>query len=84
MVGLIIGVVSGLLQFRLLTGFTRVVSCGGISHKAVFMGASQFLLPFIVLLGCAFVLGDSLLWAAAGMVIVLVVCSFTKFLAAHR
>ena len=84
LLGLVIGVASGLLQFRMLAKFTRAVTAGVMNSKTVFFGASQFLLPLAVLLGCAFMLGDSLLWAAAGMVGVLVVCSFTRFIAAHK
>ena len=78
--GLIIGAVSGLLQFWMLAKFTKAVTGGGLDKKAALLGACQFLLPLVVLLGCAFLFYDSLLWAASGMVAVLVVCSTVRFL----
>ena len=80
LIGLIIGVASGILQFWMLSKFTKAVTGGGLDKKAVILGSCQFLLPLVVLLGCSFLLRDSLLWAALGMVAVLVVCSFARVL----
>ena len=80
LVGLIIGVASGALQFLMLAKFTKAVTGGGLSKRAVLFGISQFFLPLVVLLACAFLLTDALLWAAAGMAAVLILGSFAKFL----
>ena len=79
LIGLAIGAVSGVLQFWMLSRFTKAVTGGGLDKKAVLFGVCQFLLPLIVLLACAFLIRDSLLWAAIGMVVVLVLSSFVKF-----
>ena len=79
LIGLIIGVVSGILQFWMLVRFTKAITGDGLDKKAVLFGVCQFLLPLIVLVGCAFLLRGSLLWAAIGMVVVLVSCSTIKF-----
>ena len=79
LIGLIIGAGSGVLQFFMLSRFTKAVTGGGLDKKAVLFGVCQFLLPLIVLLICAFLLRDALLWAAIGMVVVLVSFSFVKF-----
>ena len=80
MIGLIIGVASGLLQFLMLSKFTKAVTGGGLDRKALLFGVCQFLLPLAVLLGCAYLLRNALLWAAIGMVAVLVVCSMARLL----
>ena len=79
LVGLIIGAVSGVLQFWMLTKFTQAVTGGGLSGKTAMLGISQFFLPLVVLLGCAFLLNNALLWAALGMIITLVISAFAKF-----
>jgi len=78
--GFIIGAVSGALQFWMLAKFTKAVTGGGLDKKAVLLGVCQFFLPLIVLLGCAFLLNNALIWAAAGMVAVLIICSLVRFL----
>ena len=80
LIGLIIGAVSGVLQFWMLTKFTKAVTGGGFSGKTALLGVSQFFLPLIVLLGCAFLLNNALLWAAIGMIAALVVCALARFL----
>ena len=80
LIGLIIGVVSGVVQFWMLAKFTKAVTGGGLDKKAALFGVCQFLLPLIVLLGCAFLFYNALLWAAIGMIAVLVVCSTIRFL----
>ena len=79
LIGLIIGVVSGVLQYWMLVRFTKAVTGDGLDKKAVLFGVCQFLLPLVVLLGCAFLLSGSLIWAAIGMVVVLVSFSMSKF-----
>ena len=83
LLGSIIGAASGVLQFWMLSKFTKAVTDGGFDKKAVMFGVIQFFLPLAVLLGCAFLLDGALLWAAAGMAAVLIVASFIKFLLAR-
>ena len=78
--GLVVGVASGLLQFWMLVRFTKAVTGNGLNKKSILLGISQFLLPLAVLLGCVFLLRDSLLWAASGMAAVLIVCAVARFL----
>ena len=84
LLGLIIGAASGTLQFWMLTRFTKAVTGGGLDNKAVLFGVCQFLLPLIVLLGCAYLFYNALLWAAIGMIAVLVVCAFVRFIFAKK
>ena len=84
LLGLIIGAVSGFLQFLMLAGFTKAITSGVIEKKAVLFGVAQFFLPLAVLLVCAFLLRDSLIWAAVGMTGVLVVFAFARFIFAKR
>ena len=80
LLGLIIGVASGALQFWMLARFTKAVTGGGFGKKAVIFGICQFFLPLVVLLVCAFLLSGALLWAAVGMIAALVIPSFTRFM----
>jgi hypothetical protein len=76
---LIIGLVSGVLQFLMLAKFSAAVTGGGMSKTTVLFGICQFFLPVAILLGCALVLRDSLLWAAAGMVVALISLAIIRF-----
>ena len=67
LIGLVLGAASGVLQFWMLARFTKAVTDGGLDRKAVFLGVFQFFLPLAVLIVCAFLLRDSLLWAGVGM-----------------
>ena len=84
LLGLVIGAASGSLQFHMLSKFTKAITTGTLNNKTVMLGVMQFLLPLAVLLGCAFLLNDSLLWAATGMAASLVICSLAKFVLTHR
>ena len=83
LLGLIIGAASGFLQFWMLAKFTKAVTGGALDKKAVILGVCQFILPLAVLIGCAFLLNDSLLWAAAGIAGALIICALAKFALAH-
>ena len=78
--GLIIGVASGVLQFWMLAKFTKAVTGGGLDKKAVLFGVFQFFLPLAVLLGCAFLLSDALVWAAVGIAGSLVLCALARYI----
>ena len=80
LLGLIIGAVSGAAQVWMLARFTKAITGGGLDKITVLYGVCQFFLPLIVLLGCAFIIIDSLIWAAIGMAVILVGFSFIKFM----
>ena len=89
MLGFLVGAASGILQFWLLSGFTAGVTgenaAGSkFSYKTVLFGVSQLLLPMLVLLGCAILLYESLLWAGAGMAASLIICAVARFLISRR
>ena len=79
LIGLIIGVVSGAVQFLMLGKFTGSVTEGSFSKKTALFATAQFLLPLAVLLGCALLFRESLLWAAIGMTVALVSCAVVRF-----
>ena len=82
--GLIIGACSGFLQFILLAKFAGAVTGEGLDNKTALLGAMQFFLPLVVLLCCAFLLYDSLVWAAVGMAASLVACALIRFVKKSR
>ena len=84
LVGLIVGAVSGLVQFYMLARFTRAITGGGFDKKAVLLGACQFFLPLAVLLGCAFLLPATLLWAAIGMTSALIICAVVRHVLSNK
>jgi len=84
MLGFIIGVASGAIQYFLLTKFTGSVTSGKLTNKAVLFGLVQFLLPFTVLVGIAFLLPDELMLAAIGMGGALLVSAIVRFIFAWR
>ena len=79
LIGLILGAASGVVQFWLLALFTRAVTGGGLDRRAVFLGVFQFFLPFAVLVGCAFLLRDALLWAGVGMAVSLSLLALIRY-----
>jgi len=79
LIGLIIGVVSGAVQFLMLGKFTASVTGGSFNKKSVLFAISQFFLPLVILLGCALLYRKGLLWAAIGMTVALISCSAVRF-----
>jgi len=84
--GVIIGVATGIAQYFLLLKFTSAVSGGRFSKKTVLFAITQFLLPFAVLLLSAFFLGEDILgknflmWIGIGIAAALITCAVVKFL----
>ena len=74
-----IGVITGIVQFLLLRKFTGAVSKGKMTGKTVIFAITQFLFPFAVLVLCAFLITDSLMWVAIGIASALIICAVTKF-----
>ena len=92
LIGLVLGIVSGAAQFVLLARFSKAVtgdgsdkeSTNGFDRKAALIGVGQFFLPFAVLLGCALLLPDALLWAAIGMCATLCIFAVVRFVNTKR
>jgi hypothetical protein len=84
LLGFIIGAVSGVVQFWLLSKFTGSVTKGKFGGKTVLFAITQFFLPFAVLLISALLLLESLLWTGVGMGTALIVSAVIKFLIASR
>ena len=84
MIGFIIGVISGAIQFFLLTKFTGSVTRGKLTGKAVLFGLVQFLLPFAVLVSVVFLLPDELIHTAIGMATSLLASAIIKFIFTRR
>jgi len=79
LLGFIIGATTGAVQFFLLSRFTVAVSRGAISNKLVLLAVSQFLLPLGVLLCCALLMSQSLMWTGGGIAASLIVCAVARF-----
>ena len=84
LLGFFIGAVTGTVQFFLLSKFTGALTGGKFGKKAVLFAVTQFLLPFAVLLICAFFLSDELLFAGIGIAAALVICAVVKFILASK
>ena len=79
MIGFFVGVASGVVQYLLLQKFTGFVSKGKLNGKAIMFAIVQFLFPFAVLVACAFLLGESLMWVGIGMAASLIICAVVRF-----
>jgi len=77
--GFIIGAVSGIVQFFLLSKFTSSVTGGKSGKRTVLFAITQFLLPFAVLVVCAFLLSSELMLAGIGIAAALIICAAVKF-----
>ena len=83
-IGFMIGVISGAMQFIMLSKFTSSVTSASFNKKTVIFAVIQFLLPLVVLVGCAFLIEGGLLWAAVGMSASLMLCAVTRFFLSNR
>jgi hypothetical protein len=63
----------------MLAKFTKAVAGGTISVKTVFFAIAQFLLPAVILSGCAFLQRESLLFAGIGMAASLAILAISLF-----
>jgi len=84
MIGLVVGFISGSIQFWLLSKFTRHVTGTGPKAAAVLLGFAQFLLPLPTLLAVALLRKPDLLLTAAGITIALGLGAVSKSMAGLR
>ena len=80
LLGLIIGIASGAVQFLMLAKFTSSVTGGSFNKKTALFAVFQFALPFAVLVFCALFIQGGLLWAAIGMTASLMLSAFIRFI----
>jgi len=78
--GLLIGVATGIIQFFLLKKFTGAVSMGRITNKTVIFAITQFLFPFAILVICAFLLPGNIMWVGIGIGAALITCAVIKYI----
>ena len=84
MLGFVIGAAAGAVQFWMLTKFTGAVTRGTFSNKTVLFAITQFLLPLAVLLSCAFLMSESLMWTGIGIAASLIICAAVRFILTLR
>ena len=84
MLGFIIGAISGVIQFLLLSKFIDEITRGKMTNKAVIFAVSQFLLPLIVLISCALLLSQSLLLTGISMAATLIILAIIKLFLSVR
>ena len=74
-----IGIVTGVIQFYLLYKFVTSVTGGKSGIKTIIFAVTQFLFPFAVLVICAFLLTDNLMWIGIGAAASLITCAVVRF-----
>ena len=74
-----IGLVTGVVQFFLLFKFVVTLTGRKSGSKTVLFAITQFLFPFAVLVLCAFLLTDTLMWVGIGAAASLIICAIVKF-----
>jgi len=79
-IGLVIGIITGAIQFFLLFKFVTSVTGGKPGIKTLLFAITQFLFPFAVLVVCAFIIPDSLMWVGIGIAATLVICAVIRFI----
>lgn len=84
MIGLAVGIVSGGLQFWLLSKFTQQVTKGTLTIQSILLGIAQFFLPLCVLLIIAFFRQQDLLFTGIGMSAALIISAVTNFVVKKR
>ena len=80
----LIGLVTGIIQFFLLYKFVTSVTGGKQGIKTLIFAVTQFLFPFAVLVLCAFLLTDNLMWIGIGAAASLIISAVIRFIFAPR
>ena len=78
-VSLVVGGATGVVQFFLLYKFVTSVTGGKAGTKTIIFAITQFLFPFAVLVICAFLLPDSIMWVGIGVAVALITCAIIRF-----
>jgi len=82
--GIFIGLVTGVVQFYLLYKFITSVTGGKGGTRTLIFGITQFLFPFAILLLCGFLLTDSLMWVGIGAGSALIISAVIRFVFASK
>jgi len=83
-IGIIIGLAAGTLQFYLLYKFVTSVTGGKMGTKTLIFAVTQFLLPFTVLVFIGFFMPDGLMWVGIGAAAALITCAVIKFISVSK
>ena len=78
-VAVLIGIATGAVQFFLLYKFVTSVTGGKASTKTILFALTQFLFPFSILVICAFLLPNCLMWVGIGIASSLITCAVVRF-----
>lgn len=84
MIGFLIGLAAGAVQFFVLSRFARLITSKDKMIQAVAMGLIQFFIPVAVLVATGFLAKSHLLSTALGIVAVLVVGAFTRLIFSRK
>ena len=84
LIGLIIGIASGAVQFLMLASFTSAVTGASQNKRTVLFAVIQFAMPLVILVACALFIEGSILWAAIGMTASLMLCAFVRFILSNK
>ena len=84
LIGLAVGIVSGGLQFLLLKNFTKRITGGSLTIRAILLGLLQFLLPLAVLVAIAFLRRQDLLLTGIGIIVALIAGAVVKYIVNAR
>ena len=79
-IAVLIGLVTGVVQFFLLYKFVTSVTGGKAGMKTLLFAMTQFLFPFAILVICAFLLPNSLMWVGIGIAASLITCAVVRFI----
>jgi len=79
LLSIFIGLVTGVVQFYLLYKFVTTVTGGKSGQRTILFAITQFLFPFAVLVVCAFLLRDTLMWVGIGAAASLITSAVIKF-----
>ena len=77
-IGLLIGIAAGVVQYILLFKFITSITGGKASSKTVIFAITQFFFPFVILVLCALFWDTSLMWIGIGMAAALIVSAIIK------
>jgi len=80
LIGFILGAISGIFQYRLISKFVGVITSGEPDRITKIIATAKFLLPFIVLLAAALLLRGDILWAVIGIITSPIVLTLSNYI----